>query len=40
LRDDPGVYPSDQIVSKGEYQTDIGAAVTLYAEYWERLKAE
>jgi len=40
LRDDPGVYPSDEILSKGEYQTDIGEAITLYAEYWERLKAE
>ncbi len=40
LRDDPTVYPSDEILSKGEYQTDIGAAVTLYSEYWEKLKAE
>lgn len=40
LRDDPAVYPSDGILSKGEYQTDIGAAITLYSEYWEKLKAE
>jgi spermidine/putrescine transport system substrate-binding protein len=40
LRDDPTVYPSDELLSKGEYQTDIGAAITLYAEYWEKLKAE
>ncbi len=40
LRNDPMVYPSDEILSKGEYQTDIGEAVTLYTEYWEKLKAE
>jgi spermidine/putrescine transport system substrate-binding protein len=39
LRGDPTVYPSDEILSKGEYQTDIGAAAAVYAEYWERLKA-
>jgi spermidine/putrescine transport system substrate-binding protein len=40
LRDDDTVYPSDVILSKGEYQTDIGPAITLYSEYWEKLKAE
>jgi spermidine/putrescine transport system substrate-binding protein len=40
LRDDPMVYPGDEVLSKGEYQTDIGSAITLYTEYWERLKAE
>ncbi|MFM8332673.1 MAG: PotD/PotF family extracellular solute-binding protein [Candidatus Methylumidiphilus sp.] len=40
LRDDATAYPRDDILSKGEYQTDIGAAITLYTEYWERLKAE
>ena len=39
LRDDPTVYPGEDILRKGEYQTDIGDAVTVYAEYWERLKA-
>jgi len=40
LRDDPGVYPGDEVLAKGEYQTDIGEAVMLYAMYWEKLKAE
>lgn len=40
LRNDPTVYPSDEILLKGEYQTDIGSAITFYSEYWERLKAE
>jgi len=40
LRNDPTVYPDDGILSKGEYQTDIGPAITIYSEYWEKLKAE
>ena len=40
IRNDPRVYPSDEVLAKGEYQTDIGAAVTIYTEYWEKLKAE
>jgi spermidine/putrescine transport system substrate-binding protein len=40
LRNDLTAYPSDDILSKGEYQTDIGAAITLYSQYWEKLKAE
>ncbi|SMF93617.1 spermidine/putrescine transport system substrate-binding protein [Methylomagnum ishizawai] len=39
LRDDPTVYPGEAVLRKGEYQTDIGDAVTLYTDYWERLKA-
>ena len=40
LRGDATVYPQDEVLSKGEYQTDVGAAITLYSEYWEKLKAE
>ena len=40
IKNDPMVYPNDDILSKGEYQTDIGEAVTVYTEYWEKLKAE
>lgn len=39
-REDPTVYPPDSVLSKGEFQTDVGAAIRLYAEYWEKLKAE
>jgi spermidine/putrescine transport system substrate-binding protein len=40
LRGDPTVYPDEAIVSKGEYQTDIGPAIAIYSDYWEKLKAE
>lgn len=40
LRDNPYVNPPDEILLKGEYQTDIGGAITLYTEYWEKLKTE
>jgi spermidine/putrescine transport system substrate-binding protein len=40
LRGDATVYPDADSLAKGEYQTDIGSAISVYAEYWERLKAE
>ncbi len=40
VRDNMTIYPSDEILSKGEYQTDIGEAITIYTQYWEKLKAE
>jgi spermidine/putrescine transport system substrate-binding protein len=40
LRNDSTVYPPDDILRHGEYQTDIGSAITIYTEYWEKLKAE
>jgi spermidine/putrescine transport system substrate-binding protein len=39
LREDPIIYPPEEELRKGEYSMDIGPAVTLYAEYWEKLKA-
>jgi spermidine/putrescine transport system substrate-binding protein len=39
LRGDPTVYPGGEVLDKGEYQVDVGDAVTVYAEYWEKLKA-
>jgi spermidine/putrescine transport system substrate-binding protein len=39
LRNDPVIYPPDDWLENAEYTVDIGAAITLYAEYWERLKA-
>ena len=38
LRENPVMYPPPGILDKGEYTTDIGAAVTIQAHYWERLK--
>lgn len=39
LRDNPVIYPPDEELRKGEYTVDIGEAITVYAEYWEKLKA-
>ena len=39
MRNNPIMYPPAEILEQGEYGTDVGAAVTLYAKYWERLKA-
>jgi spermidine/putrescine transport system substrate-binding protein len=39
IRNNPIMYPPAEILEQGEYGTDVGPAVTLYAEYWERLKA-
>ncbi|MDR3476941.1 MAG: spermidine/putrescine ABC transporter substrate-binding protein [Gammaproteobacteria bacterium] len=39
IRDNPTVYPSQDVLRLGEFQTDIGdAALALYEKYWERLK--
>ncbi len=40
VRENVMIYPNDEILSKGEYQTDIGEAITTYTQYWEKLKAE
>ena len=39
IRNNPIMYPPTEILKQVEYGTDVGAAVTLYAKYWERLKA-
>ncbi|CAL1239305.1 extracellular solute-binding protein [Candidatus Methylocalor cossyra] len=39
VRGNPTLYPGDEVLAKGVYQTDIGPAITLYTEYWARLKA-
>lgn len=39
VRDDPAVYPPAEVLRRGEYQTDLGPALRLYTEYWEKLKA-
>jgi spermidine/putrescine transport system substrate-binding protein len=39
IRNSPIVYPSHEILSHGEFQTDIGdKALALYEKYWEELK--
>ena len=38
MRDNPIIYPPAAVLEQGEYGTDVGPAVALYAQYWERLK--
>ena len=39
IRNNPMVYPSRQVLRRGEFQTDIGdEALALYEKYWEELK--
>ncbi|AAU93014.1 spermidine/putrescine ABC transporter, periplasmic spermidine/putrescine-binding protein PotD [Methylococcus capsulatus str. Bath] len=39
IRNDPLIYPPADVLERGEYQVDLGEAIGLYTEYWERLKA-
>lgn len=34
----PTVYPPDDVIMKGEFQVDVGDAIPIYQNYWERLK--
>ncbi len=39
IRNNPVVYPSHEVLRRGEFQTDVGDdALALYEDYWERLK--
>jgi spermidine/putrescine transport system substrate-binding protein len=39
IQHNPTIYPSRDVLSRGEFQTDIGdEALALYEQYWERLK--
>lgn len=39
LRNNKTVYPPADVVAKSEFQSDVGEAVKVYDEYWNRLKA-
>ncbi|EIJ36314.1 extracellular solute-binding protein [Thiothrix nivea] len=39
IRNDPIIFPPAEILEKGEFQLDVGAALKLYNDYWEKLKA-
>ncbi|MEW5773875.1 MAG: extracellular solute-binding protein [Thermodesulfobacteriota bacterium] len=39
LRNNKIVYPPADVVARSEFQDDVGQAVTVYDEYWNRLKA-
>ncbi|WKE67313.1 extracellular solute-binding protein [Gallaecimonas kandeliae] len=38
LKNSPVIFPSKDIVAKGEFQTDVGDAISLYESYWTKLK--
>jgi spermidine/putrescine transport system substrate-binding protein len=39
IQNNPALYPSHEILQKGEFQTDIGdQAFSLFEKYWELLK--
>ncbi|NJL60285.1 MAG: extracellular solute-binding protein [Desulfobacteraceae bacterium] len=40
VRNNKTVYPDDDIVKKGEFQTDVGDAILTYERLWEQLKAK
>lgn len=37
-RNDPIIFPPAEVLEKGEFQQDVGDALKLYNEYWEKLK--
>lgn len=37
-RNHKAVYPDDDVIKKGEFQSDVGDAIRLYEKYWEMLK--
>jgi len=39
VRSDRTVYPVAEDLKNAEFQTDVGAAITVYEKYWELLKA-
>lgn len=39
VKNNPAIYPSDAVLKRGQFQTDLGdEALTLYEKYWEELK--
>ena len=38
VRNNSTVYPSDADLKNVEFQTDVGAALSIYDQYWQRLK--
>lgn len=38
VRDNPIVYPSEEVLARGEFLDDLGEATRLYDDYWVKLK--
>lgn len=32
------IFPEKEVIEKGEFQSDVGEALTVYQEYWEKLR--
>ncbi|MEX9950751.1 spermidine/putrescine ABC transporter substrate-binding protein PotD [Providencia rettgeri] len=39
IANDPSLYPSEEVLQKGEWQSDVGNTNILYEEYFQKLKA-
>ncbi|MEW5736884.1 MAG: extracellular solute-binding protein, partial [Thermodesulfobacteriota bacterium] len=39
IRENTTVYPAEKDLEKGEFQLDVGPAITVYEKFWEKLKA-
>ncbi len=37
-RTSPTIFPGTEILDKGEFQTDVGEAFSIYQQYWEKLR--
>lgn len=37
-RTSPTIFPSTEILNNGEFQTDVGEALQIYQQYWEKLR--
>ncbi|MCB2217025.1 extracellular solute-binding protein [Desulfofustis glycolicus] len=38
VRSSPVIFPAARIVENGEFQTDVGEALPIYQQYWEKLR--
>jgi spermidine/putrescine transport system substrate-binding protein len=38
VRNSLTVFPTAEIMTKGEFQTDVGEALPIYQQYWEKLR--
>jgi spermidine/putrescine transport system substrate-binding protein len=38
VRTSPTVFPAAEIINNGEFQADVGEALSIYQQYWEKLR--
>lgn len=39
VRNSKTVFPDQEMIATGEFQTDVGAALQIYQQYWEKLRS-